>query len=348
MLERRSNILKGRFAGGKQIDRLGAGAESLLLTSTFSPGRFGRMIPLMMSRATRSAWAWTKYGCGDRGDEVEIIGDRGALVVDLSAATNKPELGAFNVTGASVLPGAWRPLPPACPQRHARALLLRGDLHDHESPSFRPYYTDEVFHLDMLGDSTISNAMSRLIDSSRTEVQGLAFDVVPRPAIRWPSWASCSVSTRAPTARAGAPRSLGRAVHGHQSLPGHLARAPAQAAVRPMAGAGRLCGRSTAMRGCLAPCERCWGLRGSRHRVAAGQTAIAIGGALRLDNDEVWQRIVDEAGGPGAHIAVFATAAGNPERSAATIAAALARRGPWPTSSRRAQVAQLGPGSGRQ
>ena len=61
--------------------------------------------------------------------------------------------------------------------------------------------------------------------------------------------------------------------------------------------------------------------------MAAGQTAIAIGGALRLDNDEVWQRIVDEAGGPGAHIAVFATAAGNPERSAATIAAALARRG---------------------
>lgn len=61
--------------------------------------------------------------------------------------------------------------------------------------------------------------------------------------------------------------------------------------------------------------------------VAAGQTAIAIGGALRLDNDEVWQRIVDEAGGPGAHIAVFATAAGNPERSAAYIAAALARRG---------------------
>lgn len=61
--------------------------------------------------------------------------------------------------------------------------------------------------------------------------------------------------------------------------------------------------------------------------LALGQTAIAIGGALRLDNDEVWQRIVDEAGGKGAHIAVFATAAGNPERSAAYIAAALSRRG---------------------
>jgi cyanophycinase len=57
---------------------------------------------------------------------------------------------------------------------------LRGDLHDHESPSFKPQYIDEVFHLDMLGDSTISNAMSRLVDSSRNEVKGLAFDVLPR------------------------------------------------------------------------------------------------------------------------------------------------------------------------
>ncbi|MBV8035389.1 cyanophycinase [Roseateles sp.] len=56
-------------------------------------------------------------------------------------------------------------------------------------------------------------------------------------------------------------------------------------------------------------------------------TAIVIGGALNLDNDAVWQRIVDEAGGAGARIAVFATAAANPERSAAQIVAALNRRG---------------------
>ncbi|MDP1069582.1 hypothetical protein, partial [Klebsiella pneumoniae] len=51
---------------------------------------------------------------------------------------------------------------------------LRGELHDAESPNFKPYYTDYVFHLDMLGDSTISNAMIRLIDSTRREVKGLA------------------------------------------------------------------------------------------------------------------------------------------------------------------------------
>lgn len=56
-------------------------------------------------------------------------------------------------------------------------------------------------------------------------------------------------------------------------------------------------------------------------------TAIVIGGALKTDNDAVWQRVVDEAGGAGAHIAVFATAAANPERSAAQIVAALNRRG---------------------
>ena len=60
---------------------------------------------------------------------------------------------------------------------------------------------------------------------------------------------------------------------------------------------------------------------------AQAGTAIVIGGALRADNDAVWQRIVDEAGGAGARIAVFATAAGNPERSAASIVAALNRRG---------------------
>src|SRR6185436_16115977 len=43
-------------------------------------------------------------------------------------------------------------------------------------------------------------------------------------------------------------------------------------------------------------------------------TAIVIGGALKNDNEAVWARIVEEAGGAGAPIAVFATAAANPER----------------------------------
>jgi cyanophycinase len=56
-------------------------------------------------------------------------------------------------------------------------------------------------------------------------------------------------------------------------------------------------------------------------------TAIVIGGALRSDNATVWQRVVQEAGGPGARIAVFATAAANPERASQLIITALEREG---------------------
>ena len=54
---------------------------------------------------------------------------------------------------------------------------------------------------------------------------------------------------------------------------------------------------------------------------------VIAGGALRADNAQVWQKIVELAGGPGARIAVFPTAAGNPERSGRFLAETLARYG---------------------
>jgi cyanophycinase len=60
---------------------------------------------------------------------------------------------------------------------------------------------------------------------------------------------------------------------------------------------------------------------------APAGTVIVIGGALKAGSDAVWQRIVDEAGGAGAPIAVFPTAAYEPERIAAQIVAALNRCG---------------------
>ncbi len=54
---------------------------------------------------------------------------------------------------------------------------------------------------------------------------------------------------------------------------------------------------------------------------------VIIGGALRPETAEVWQRIVALAGGPGARIAVLPSAAARPERSGANIAATLKRYG---------------------
>jgi cyanophycinase len=54
---------------------------------------------------------------------------------------------------------------------------------------------------------------------------------------------------------------------------------------------------------------------------------VIIGGGLRANNAEVWQKLVDLAGGKGARIAVFPTAAGTPEREGRLTAAALNRYG---------------------
>ena len=54
---------------------------------------------------------------------------------------------------------------------------------------------------------------------------------------------------------------------------------------------------------------------------------VAIGGALQDGNTAVWQRLVQLAGGPGACFSVFTAASGEPDVSAAAVAANLGRHG---------------------
>ena len=63
------------------------------------------------------------------------------------------------------------------------------------------------------------------------------------------------------------------------------------------------------------------------HSEGAGGYAVAIGGALRYDHDAVWSRLVELAGGKGSRFVVLATAADDPERSAARAIATLRRYG---------------------
>jgi cyanophycinase len=69
---------------------------------------------------------------------------------------------------------------------------------------------------------------------------------------------------------------------------------------------------------------------------AQGSTLV-VGGALRDDNAEVWGRLVQLAGGPGACVAVFTAASGSPDAAAAAIATSLARHGA------RAEHVRVGP-----
>src|SRR5512143_2314512 len=65
---------------------------------------------------------------------------------------------------------------------------------------------------------------------------------------------------------------------------------------------------------------------GSAPASGAG-TVVAIGGALRDDNDAIWSRLVALAGGSGARYVVIGTASGNPERAAARVVALLESHG---------------------
>ena len=65
-------------------------------------------------------------------------------------------------------------------------------------------------------------------------------------------------------------------------------------------------------------------------QAAPAGSLVIVGGALRADNARVWQKIVALAGGRGARIAVFPSAAGDPATAGAQAAARLARYGARP------------------
>jgi cyanophycinase len=54
---------------------------------------------------------------------------------------------------------------------------------------------------------------------------------------------------------------------------------------------------------------------------------VAMGGAIRADNDELRQRLVDLAGGKGARFVVIPTASGDPVKTGESVAHELRRRG---------------------
>jgi cyanophycinase len=132
-------------------------------------GRFARMLPAMLKKGY-------KLGLGIDEDtamvvlpnrDVEVVGYRGALVLDLANATVHD--GAFNVNDVRV------------------SYLDNGDRFNiltHEfTPSddkadgrldpSRPYYREPLFTADILGNSTVVDLMSKLIDSDQPEAIGI-------------------------------------------------------------------------------------------------------------------------------------------------------------------------------
>ena len=174
------NVMKGHLRDGKEVDRgLGFVGPNLFVDQHFlKRGRFGRMIPLMLSRGYKLGLGVDENSAAVvQGDNVEVIGAKGALLVDLREAKTDPAQGVLNLTHAKLtyLDRGDRydlGLHKISPSERK----LRGQKLDPSAPGYKPEYQNDPFFIDMLGDTIIANAMGYLMDSTQKELRGLSFD----------------------------------------------------------------------------------------------------------------------------------------------------------------------------
>jgi len=132
-------------------------------------GRFARMLPAMLKKGY-------KLGLGIDEDtamvvlpnrDVEVIGYKGALVLDLSNATVHE--GAFNVTNVQVSyldnGDHFNIVTHECTPSDDKA--------DNKLDPSRPYYREPLFTADILGNTTVVDLMSKLIDSDQPDAIGI-------------------------------------------------------------------------------------------------------------------------------------------------------------------------------
>lgn len=132
-------------------------------------GRFARMLPAMLKKGY-------KLGLGidentamvvNANRDVEVIGYRGALVIDLSGASAQD--GPFNVSNVRIsYLDAGDHFNIA-----THAFTPSSDKADGKLDAAKPYYREPLFSADILGNSTVVDLMGKLIDSDQQDAIGL-------------------------------------------------------------------------------------------------------------------------------------------------------------------------------
>lgn len=176
-------LMKGPLRPGKDFDSgLGFAQSDLFVDQHFlSRGRLGRMLVLMQAGGMKLGLGVEEDSAAVlRGDQIEVLGEGGALLVDLADATTEPALGVFNIANARLTylghgdryDLRTRVLSPA-------KAKLEGQSIDPRAASFKPYYEDAPYALDVLAAGVVLQSMIRIVDGQPTESRGLAFDARP-------------------------------------------------------------------------------------------------------------------------------------------------------------------------
>lgn len=179
-------LMKGPLRPGQDFDAgLGFAQSDLFVDQHFlARGRIGRMLALMHARGMTLGLGVEEDGAAVlQGDQIEVLGIGGALLVDLTDAASDPKLGAFNLANArlTLLGDGDRY------DLRTRTLLpsrakIEGQRIDPRAADFKPYNDDAPFALDVLAGGVVVDRMVRIVDGKATESRGLAFDASPDAA----------------------------------------------------------------------------------------------------------------------------------------------------------------------
>jgi cyanophycinase len=171
-------LQNGIKLGGDTGPGLGFAGNQLLIDQHFlKRGRIGRLLPAMSANSLQLGLGVEEDTAAVICDNaVEVVGAKGALVVDLSQATHRAKAAPYTIKGARLTlldhGDRWDI---ATGKVTVSAVKLAGNKLDHTARDFKPYNTSAPFYPDLLGDGTLANALTYLVDSRAAELRGLAF-----------------------------------------------------------------------------------------------------------------------------------------------------------------------------
>jgi cyanophycinase len=174
-------VMKGTERDGIVAAGLGLIDADVLVDQHFiARGRIGRLLPtLLAEKIPLGLGVEEDSAIVVRGREAEVIGSRGALLVDVRQARRDAGLPEFNVAGAVLgFLEAGDRVDLVTGRVVPSAAKAAGRIVAPPPVDFRPYWRGPVFFPDLLGAGTVVRAMQQLVDSPRAEVRGLAFDAL--------------------------------------------------------------------------------------------------------------------------------------------------------------------------
>ncbi len=178
------DVLKFGVPEGKVIDKgLGfIGPEVFVDQHFFTRGRFARALVAMRQKGYKLGLGVdenTAVVVTDR-TQAEVIGYKGALLLDLSAATSNAAMREFNLKNAKLtyldrgdqVNLKTKEVTPS-PAKLADTKV------EPNNPEYKPYFETDAYYPDILANTELVDLMSNFIDNKQKEVTGLAFTKAP-------------------------------------------------------------------------------------------------------------------------------------------------------------------------